>query len=61
MKIEITSREQDILHFALIRYLECAVKLADIAFETGCTLDSQPAMEIKKLHSKIASAKEDKP
>jgi hypothetical protein len=58
MKIEFVQQEIEILHNALIQYLDIAVKARDQIVSAGGQLAHDPVMDIKRLHSKIISAKE---
>ena len=55
MTIEITKEEQEILHLALMHYLEVVVKATNELYQLGAVIENPPAMAIKAVHSKIVS------
>jgi len=59
MNLNINHTEQDILHEALIQYLEKTLKARDQLISAGGILQHDPVLSIKQLHSKIISLTEE--
>ena len=56
MTLQITESEQEILHHALLLYLEDIIRATDQLHKLGAVIKNPPAMEINALHAKVISA-----